>query len=40
MLLILMMVVEKNGGVDKLDFAAKLHNWMCNGFKELGDYGS
>ena len=36
MLLILLMLVEKNGEVDRLDFAAKLHNWMCMGFEELG----
>lgn len=39
MLLIMLMLIEKNGRVDQLDFAAKLHNWMCHGFAELGDVG-
>ena len=39
MLLIMLMLIEKNGRVDQLDFAAKIHNWMCRGFAELGDVG-
>jgi hypothetical protein len=39
MLLILQMIVEKGGQVDVLDFASRLHTWMSQGFKELGDIG-
>ena len=39
MLLILQSIVE-NGRVDRVDFAARLHNWMKCGFKELGDIGA
>ena len=39
MLLILQMIVEKGGKVDVLDFASRLHTWMTQGFKELGDIG-
>ena len=39
MLLILQMIVEKDGEVDVLDFASRLHTWMTQGFKELGDIG-
>ncbi len=37
MLLILEMIVELNGRVDKLDYAKRIQNWMHNGFPELGD---
>ena len=33
------MIVEKGGRVDVLDFANRLHTWMTQGFKELGDIG-
>ena len=33
------MIVEKGGRVDVLDFASRLHTWMTQGFKELGDIG-
>jgi hypothetical protein len=33
------MIVEKGGQVDVLDFANRLHTWMTQGFKELGDIG-
>ena len=39
MLLILQMIVEKDGKVDKLDFAKRLHHWMQHGFQELEDVG-
>lgn len=39
MLLILLMLIEKNGKVDQLDFATRIHNWMKHGFEELGDIG-
>ena len=39
MLLILLMLIDKQGKVDQLDFAARLHNWMLHGFKEFGDLG-
>lgn len=39
MLLIMMMVIERNGRVDQVDFAKRLHGWMSAGFKELGDLG-
>lgn len=39
MLLILLMLIEKGGKVDQLDFAAKIHNWMLHGFEEFGDLG-
>ena len=39
MLLIMLMLIERNGGVDQRDFAARLHNWMLHGFKEFGDLG-
>ena len=39
MLLIMMMLIEKGGKVDQLDFAAKVHNWMLHGFEEFGDLG-
>lgn len=39
MLLIMMMLTEKGGKIDQLDFAAKIHNWMLHGFQELGDLG-
>ena len=40
MLLIMMMLIERNGQVDQLDFAKRIHNWMTSGFKELGDIGT
>ena len=39
MLLIMLMLTEKGGKIDQLDFAAKIHNWMLHGFQELGDLG-
>lgn len=39
MLLILQMIVERKGSVDKRAFAEKMSNWRRNGFKELGDFG-
>ena len=39
MLLILQMINEKDGKVDKVDFAKRLYTWMQYGFKELGDHG-
>ena len=39
MLLILQMIVEKCGQMDVVDFANRLHTWMKQGFKELGDIG-
>ena len=39
MLLIMLMLIEKKGKVDQLDFAARLHNWMLHGFAEFGDLG-
>lgn len=39
MLLILQMINDNHGKVDKVDFAKRLYNWMQYGFKELGDYG-
>jgi hypothetical protein len=39
MLLILQMINDSQGKVDRLDFAKRLYNWMQYGFKELGDYG-
>lgn len=39
MLLIMLMVIDRNGGLDQVDFASRLHNWMCSGFKEFGDLG-
>lgn len=40
MLLIMLMLIEKEGQVDQLDFAAKIHNWMLHGFQEFGDIGT
>ena len=40
MLLILLMIVQSGGQVDKLDFARRIQDWMNHGFKELGDYGT
>ena len=39
MLLILQMINDRGGHVDKVDFARRLYNWMRFGFKELGDLG-
>ena len=39
MLLILQMINDKQGQVDKVDFANRLYNWMRFGFEELGDFG-
>ena len=39
MVLILQMIVEGQGRVDRCAFAEKMHHWMKNGFKELGDIG-
>ena len=39
MILILQMIVEGEGKVDRCAFAAKMRHWMHNGFKELGDLG-
>ena len=39
MLLILQMINENHGKVDKVDFAKRLYSWMQYGFKELGDFG-
>lgn len=39
MILIMQSLVDKNGEIDPLDFAKKLHKWMKEGFKELGDRG-
>lgn len=36
----MLMIIEKRGEVDQLDFAAKIHNWMLHGFEELGDVGT
>lgn len=40
MLLIMLMLIENKGRVDQLDFASRLHNWMCHGFTEFGDLGT
>lgn len=40
MLLIMLMLIEKKGRVDQLDFAARLHHWMRHGFTEFGDLGT
>lgn len=39
MILIMQMLIERNGSIDQLDFAAKIHGWMNHGFQELGDLG-
>ncbi len=39
MLLILQMILDRNGGVDKLDFAKRIQNWRSHGFSEFGDLG-
>lgn len=39
MLLIMLMLIERNGEVSQKDFAARVHNWMLHGFKEFGDLG-
>ena len=39
LLLILQMIVDLNGTVDKVDFARRIQNWMIHGFQELGDIG-
>lgn len=39
MLLILQSIVANKGTVDEKDFAKRLHNWMKQGFPELGDGG-
>jgi ADP-ribosylglycohydrolase len=39
LLLILQMIVERKGSVEKCAFAEKMSNWRKNGFKELGDVG-
>lgn len=39
LLLILQMIVERNGTVDKGAFAKKMISWRHNGFIELGDQG-
>lgn len=39
LLLILQMIVEGKGQVDKCAFAAKMAKWRTSGFSELGDYG-
>jgi len=36
MLLILQMIVENDGKVDRVDFAKRLYHWMQHGYKELG----
>ena len=40
LLLILQMIVERKGSVEKCAFAEKMSNWRKNGFKELGDVGT
>ena len=39
MLLILQMILDRDGGVDKLDFAKRIQNWRSHGFSEFGDRG-
>jgi ADP-ribosylglycohydrolase len=39
LLLILQVIVEGNGMVDKCEFAKKMLNWRRSGFQELDDYG-
>ena len=39
LLLILQMIVERGGTVDRCAFAKKMDNWRKRGFIELGDYG-
>jgi len=39
MLLILQMIVENDGKVDRVDFAKRLYHWMQHGYEELGDIG-
>lgn len=39
MLLILQMIIELNGRVDRLDYAKRIQNWMHHGFPEFGDVG-
>lgn len=39
MLLILQMIVERKGTVDKCAFAKKMDFWRKRGFPDLGDYG-
>lgn len=39
MLLILQMINDCGGVVDKLDFAKRLLNWKRHGFPEFGDFG-
>ena len=39
MLLILQMIVDNDGRVDRLDFARRIQNWMHHGFSEFGDLG-
>lgn len=39
LLLILQMIVERKGTVEKCAFAEKMINWKMNGFKELNDVG-
>lgn len=39
LLLILQMIVESKGRVEKCAFAEKMINWRNNGFKELNDVG-
>ena len=39
MLLILQMINDNQGKVDRVDFAKRLYDWMRYGFKELGDFG-
>lgn len=39
MLLIMQSLLDNAGEIDPKDYGVKLHNWMKNGFKELGDRG-
>ncbi len=39
MLLIMLMLIERNGEVDQKDFAGRLNNWRLHGFTEFGDQG-
>lgn len=39
MLLIMLSIMDHNGGINELDIAKRLRDWMMQGFPELGDAG-